>query len=41
MVGKFGEPMTVAIGRNEKQADGSQVTVKGFRLSMRVDKAGA
>ena len=40
MVAKLGETMTMAIGRNEQQADGSQVTVKGFRLSMRVDKAG-
>ncbi|MCS0590946.1 M56 family metallopeptidase [Massilia norwichensis] len=39
MVARFGEPMTLAIGRNEKQADGSYVTAKGFRLSMRVDKA--
>ena len=39
MVARLGEPMTIAIGRNEKQADGSHVLVKGFRLSMRVDKA--
>lgn len=39
MVAKLGEPMTVAIGRNEKQADGSHVMTEGFRLSMRVDKA--
>jgi bla regulator protein BlaR1 len=39
MMARLGEPMTVAIGRNEKQADGSYVTAKGFRLSMRVDKA--
>jgi beta-lactamase regulating signal transducer with metallopeptidase domain len=39
LMGKLGEPMTIAIGRTEKQADGSFVTVKGFRLSMKVDKA--
>ena len=39
MVARLGEPMTVAVGRNEKQADGSHVVTKGFRLSMRVDKA--
>jgi bla regulator protein BlaR1 len=39
MMARLGEPMTVAIGRNAKQADGSYVMAKGFRLSMRVDKA--
>jgi beta-lactamase regulating signal transducer with metallopeptidase domain len=39
LMGKLGEPVTIAIGRSEKQADGSFVTVKGFRLSMKVDKA--
>jgi beta-lactamase regulating signal transducer with metallopeptidase domain len=39
LMGKLGEPVTIAIGRTEKQADGSFVTVKGFRLSMKVDKA--
>jgi hypothetical protein len=39
LMGKLGESMTIAIGRTEKQADGSFVTVKGFRLSMKVDKA--
>ena len=39
MLAKLGESMTLAIGRNEKQADGSYLTVSGFRLSMKVDKA--
>jgi bla regulator protein BlaR1 len=39
LMGKLGEAMTIAIGRTEKQADGSYVTAKGFRLSMKIDKA--
>jgi hypothetical protein len=39
LMGKLGEPMTIAIGRNEQQADGSHVIAKGFRLSMKIDKA--
>jgi beta-lactamase regulating signal transducer with metallopeptidase domain len=39
LMGKLGEPMTIAIGRNEKQADGSYRMAKGFRLSVKVDKA--
>jgi hypothetical protein len=39
MVSRLGEPMAIAIGRTEKQADGSYLTVQGFRLSMKVDKA--
>jgi bla regulator protein blaR1 len=39
MIAKLGEPMTIAMGRTEKQADGSYVTAKGFRLSLKVDRA--
>jgi beta-lactamase regulating signal transducer with metallopeptidase domain len=39
LMGKLGETMTIAIGRNEKQADGSLVMASGFRLSMKIDKA--
>jgi beta-lactamase regulating signal transducer with metallopeptidase domain len=39
LMGKLGEPMTIAIGRSEQQADGSHVIAKGFRLSMKIDKA--
>ena len=39
LMAKLGEPVTIAVGRTEKQPDGSYVTAKGFRLSMRVDRA--
>jgi len=39
LLGKLGEPIAIAIGRTEKKADGSYVTVQGFRLDMKVDKA--
>lgn len=39
LMGKLGEPITVAIGRSEVQPDGSHAATKGFRLSMKIDKA--
>jgi len=39
LIAKFGEPVTIAVGRTEKRPDGSYVTAKGFRLNMRVDRA--
>ena len=39
LMAKRGEPVTIAVGRTEKRPDGSYVTAKGFRPSMRVDRA--
>lgn len=37
LVARLGEPATIAIGRSERQADGSFVTTRGFRLTLRFD----
>jgi beta-lactamase regulating signal transducer with metallopeptidase domain len=39
MIGKLGEAMTIAVGTGVQQPDGTRVMTKGFRLSMKVDKA--
>jgi hypothetical protein len=39
MLGKFGEPMTIAVGDGSQRPDGPRVMTKGFRLTVKVDKA--
>jgi beta-lactamase regulating signal transducer with metallopeptidase domain len=38
LLARLGEPATIAIGRTERQADGSYVTTHGFKLTVRFDK---
>jgi beta-lactamase regulating signal transducer with metallopeptidase domain len=38
VIARLGEPATIAIGRNERQPDGSYAMTQGFRITVRVDK---
>jgi len=38
LITRLGEPATIAIGRNERQPDGSFAMTHGFKLTIRFDK---